>query len=220
MSIDRVKRADQPNGWQMLQALVRADGTASTDYAPHLSADLAMIRDLADAAHFLCLLHARHPGTYDLTLEHVSDPVTRGWLEDAAATFSDERARIVAIVAAAGPLPSTPGQAQAENAIASQRHALDMLASSDRRGCAVGAALALALDWPAIQSVLDAAAARLGLDPVVRPETDTDAIRAVLDVFANDDPGMRALRFGAEQLLAQHRGLWSLLESRAHARKS
>ena len=59
-----------------------------------------------------------------------------------------ERATLVKLVAAVGPLPSTPGQAETEAAIAGQRHALDMLARvgprrlPDRRGDGAAARLA------------------------------------------------------------------------------
>lgn len=220
MSIDRVMRAGQSGDWEMLDLLVRTEGTAAMAHARQLAAELAVIRDLADAAHFLCLLHGRHPGLFDMAIDHSREPAVTAWIQAMAEAFAAERAYLIAIVVAAGPLPSTPGQAQSEAAVSAQRHALDMLAQSDRHGCAAGAALALALDWSANRAVLDAAATRLGVAPPPAPDPDRDAIRALLAAIEADEPGRRALRFGAHQLLAQHRGLWSLLESRAVARKS
>ena len=47
---------------------------------------------------------------------------------------------------------------------------------------------------------------------------DADETVAIV-ASAATSPGMeRAIGFGAQQLFAQHRGLWSLLEARAEAR--
>ena len=62
-----------------------------------------------------------------------------------------------------------PGGAGSETAILAQRAALATLAQSDRRGCALGAALAFAADWASIRTVLDAAAKRLGVDLAALP---------------------------------------------------
>ena len=45
-----------------------------------------------------------------------------------------------------------------------QRNALEILANSERRGCALGAAAALVGDWWPIRRLLDRAASRAGLD--------------------------------------------------------
>jgi hypothetical protein len=99
-----------------------------------------------------------------------------------------------------------------------QRHAIEMLAQSERRGCALGAALALALDWRSVRSVLDAAAIRFGVD---RPEYRLDepgAVRSLADGAAQEPAVERALLFGADQVLIQHYRLWDLLEARQQAR--
>jgi len=139
------------------------------------------------------------------------------WLDSAAAAFAEERAYLMRIVVAAGPLPSTPGQAACEPAVAGQRHALEMLARSDRNGCALGAALALVLDWRAIRAVIDAAATRFGV-PLTPPALPSP--RQTMAVVEDAGPPAleRAIMFGVQQLLVQHRGLWDLLEARAEAR--
>jgi hypothetical protein len=124
----------------------------------------------------------------------------------------------VRIVAAAGPLPSTPGHAESEAAAHAQRHALDMLAQSDRAGCAAGAALALAIDWAAIRGVLDAAAHRLGVQALPSALPPAQETVTVVDALSRQPAIERAMLFGAQQLFAQHRGLWDLLEARASAR--
>ena len=206
--------------WDALTALVAAEGSAVAPFAALLTGPGATTRDLADAAHGWCMLHARHPGVIECAKDRAVDPVVEAWLGEAVAGFTDERDALVRLVAAAGPLPSTPGQSETEAAIAGQRHALDMLAGSDRSGVAIGAAMALVLDWPAIRWVLDAGAHRLGLSvgentlPVARDSATVVATLAETPAFE------RAMLFGASQTLAQHRALWQLLECRSGARRN
>jgi len=204
--------------WEALTALVAAEGSGREPFATALTAPSVPFRDLADAAHCLCLLHGRHPGMAEFAAERAADAVTQAWLAELVEAFTVERSLLVHLVAAAGPLPSTPGQAESEAAISGQRHALDMIAASDRSGCAIGAAMALTLDWPAIRAVLESVAHRLGtpLDAAVMP-TAQDAA-TVVAALAHSPGFERALLFGAQQTLAQHRALWQLLRSRAEAR--
>lgn len=207
--------------WAGVTALVAHDGCAHEPHATGLLSPGALIRDLADAAHCLCLLHGRHPGVIDMASARSSAPaVAAEWLDASVAAFADERQNLVRLVAAVGPLPSTPGQAETEAAIAGQRHALDMLAGSDRAGCAIGAALALVLDWATIRDLLDAAAARIGVElpaPTLPARRESAAVVAAL---AGGPAFERAMLFGAQQLLAQHHALWQLLEARAAARNA
>lgn len=218
MAIASVQGARFGEAWAALNALIAAEGSASEPFVRQLATPHSPSRDLADAVHCLCMLHGRHPGVIELIEERATNPVAQEWLQQAVVGFAEERAYLVRLVAAAGPLPSTPGQAESEAAIAAQRHALDMLAASDRAGCPIGAAMALLLDWPAIRSVLDAAARRLGIEPLAaRLPTPQDGAAALAALAVR--PGFeRATLFGAQQMLAQHRALWHLLESRAGAR--
>ena len=132
--------------------------------------------------------------------------------------FVHDAGTVRRIVAAAGPMPSTPGHAETEAATAAQRHAMDMLAQSDRAGCANGAAIALAMDWAVIRETLDAAAERLGLTPPPSQLPLAEETVTVVDTLVREGVLERAMLFGAQQLFAQHRGLWDLLEARASAR--
>lgn len=218
MALDRAQTHLADDLWQALTALVGSEGTRTHPHAVALSEGTSQPRDLADAAHLVCSLHGRHPGVLDHAAQHRGVEGASGWLDNAAAAFADERARIVALAVAAGPLPSTPGQAESEAAVAAQRHALDMLASSARNGCSLGASLALALDWRALNRVLAAAGARFGQD-MPMPEFPSDADVETLVSTLGGNPGVeRAVIFGAQQLLAQHRGLFDLLQARAEAR--
>jgi hypothetical protein len=175
-------------------------------------------RNLSDAVHFLCMLHGRHPGVVDHAADRCLDTPGRNWFPQATADFARERAFLARLAVAAGPIPSTPGAGGSEAAVLSQRHAIDMLARSERSGCALGAALAVVLDWQAIRLVLDAAGRRFGTDA---PRPPADAFESVAAFLAAADltPGMeRALMFGAEQIVLQHSGLWDLLEVRQQAR--
>lgn len=205
----------------ILAALVAADGTGSHSYPAetHPSMLTRSLSNLADAAHYLCMLHGRQPGVIDHAATRTAENAARVWLVKAADGFSNERAFLAQVTVAVGPLPSTTGQSESETAVVQQRHALDMLAQSDRRGCAMGAAIALVLDWQAVRSLLDVAAIRSGIEPSqsqlpLAPET-----LAVADAIAmEDDSVARAMQFGARQMLRQHRGLWDLLQARASVR--
>jgi hypothetical protein len=205
-----------------LLSLVTGSGSASHSYVTSdmLRAGPAAERNLADVLHFLCILHGRQPTLVD----HAANGLVAGpggaWLTDAVHAFAAERAFIARLAAAAGPVPSTPGAADSEGAVFNQHHALDMLGRSERSGCALGAALAMALDWNAIRSVLDVAATHFGV--VMDPWTmgDADRARSVADAAASSPSIERALLFGAQQVAVQHFGLWDLLDARQGARAS
>ena len=218
MALEAVQTAGLGGASGTLTALVAADGSASHRFLARLGAGVAPMRDLADAVHLFCMLHARHPDVIEQAAAHSHESATAAWIAQAAEGFAAERDYIVRLVAAAGPLPSTPGQAQSEAAITAQRHALDMLAQSGRTGCADGAALALVLDWPAIRALLDIAGERLGIDPPASALPPPFETATVIDALAATLPVERAMLFGAQQMLAQHRGLWDVLEARASAR--
>jgi hypothetical protein len=202
----------------LLLACVVDHGTATHVYfaSEGLQRGPDATRNLADAIHFLCALHGRHPGIVDLAATRTVEPGGRAWLNQAAEAMADERLYLTRLSVAVGPIPSTPGGIGSETAILAQRAALATLAQSDRRGCALGAALAFAADWASIRTILDAAAHKLGVDP--RPLTlgNPELLREVADGAAESE---RALLFGAQQLALQHRALWDLLEARQQARR-
>ncbi|WP_448664382.1 DUF6975 family protein [Sphingomonas sp. CJ20] len=218
MPFDTAQIARSDGAWGAMATLASSDGSANHRYLRGLAGPLGSLRDLADAAHYICMLHGRHPGVIDHALDHARLGLERSWLEASAEAFVSERAYLVRIVAAAGPMPSTPGHAESEAAAAAQRHALDMLSQSDRAGCAAGAAIALAIDWVTIRAVLDGAAERLGVEPPPLRLPPNEETVSVIDALAREGAMERAMLFGAQQVFAQHRGLWSLLEARAGAR--
>jgi hypothetical protein len=221
MATNMKEMARSPDIGETLVAVAMGDGGARHPYvaARQFAAPPDAARNLSDAAHYLCTLHGRLPGVIDLTGEKNLLLAAQPWLERAIEGFARERAYLTRLVVAAGPLPSTPGQAETEAAVTGQRHALEMLARSDRTGCALGAAMAMVLDWRAVRIVLDAAATRFGVNipNCILPDVRETVATAVA---VGETPSIeRAILFGAQQLLIQHRGLWDLLEARQLARR-
>jgi hypothetical protein len=175
-------------------------------------------RNLSDAVHFLCALHGRHPGVVDHAANRSVDPLTRSWFGPALEAFSAERAFLARLAVAAGPMPSTAGAGDNQAAVLGQRHAIEMLARSERDGCALGAALAVVVDWAAVRNVLETAGRRFGVEVPHYRYNDTDTIRDLVDDVATTIAMERALLFGCEQIVIQHFGLWDLLEARQQAR--
>ncbi len=202
--------------------LARVDAGSCASH-PHL---LALVegsgahsgRDLADAVHLLCSLHGRHPGLIELASNRSPEGPARSWLARAAEDFEVERLFLVRLVSTVGPMPSTPGAAETEASLQAQRHALETLASSERNGCALGAATALVSDWAPIRRLLERAADRAGINIQAPALPDPASIALVVDSISDSMAASRALAFGAEQLLLQHRALFDLLEARASAR--
>jgi hypothetical protein len=212
--------ASSARAGKALAAAVREEGSAAHPWsaAPALLSQPEASRNLADLVHFLCILHGRYPGVVDHASARTTEPEARAWLANAAHTFAGERAFLARLAAAAGPVPSTPGAADSDAVVHGQRHALDTLARSERTGCALGAAMAVILDWQVMRRALDAAATRYGLEAPDFSAPDPAITAAIGDRFADSAPASRALLFGARQVLAQHYGFFDLLEARAQAR--
>ncbi len=199
--------ADEGSGRHAFRdALVSASGPSSA-------------RNLADAVHLMCAIHGRLPGLADLAMANAPIGPVRDWLRQAADAFDRERLYLVRLTASVGPLPSTPGAAQTELALVAQRHAIETLAKSERRGCALGAAAAMVQEWKVIRPILDHAAARSGMESPDCTLPDDDSVASVMADGTDGMASERALAFGAEQLLLQHRALFDLLHARAEARE-
>jgi hypothetical protein len=175
-------------------------------------------RDLADAVHLLCSLHGRYPGLIELALQRCPKGPIQDWLNRASEGFERERLYLVRLTSAVGPMPSTPGAAETEASLVAARHALETLAMSERNGCALGAATALVGDWWPVRRLLDRAAARVGIESPAPSLPDEASVVAIIQRATESPASARALAFGGEQLLLQHRALFDLLEARAEAR--
>ena len=202
--------------------LARIAGEGSARHS-HLSALLDGAgrhagRDLSDAVHLLCSLHGHYPGLIEIALQRCPKGPVNEWLGRASDAFERERLYLVRLTAAVGPLPSTPGAAETEASLVAARHALETLGTSEREGCALGAATALVGDWWPIRRLLDRAAARAGTEAPAPSLPDEASVVAIIDHASGNAAVARALAFGREQMLLQHRALFDLLEARAEAR--
>jgi hypothetical protein len=175
-------------------------------------------RDFADAVHLLCSLHGHYPGLVEIALQGCPTGEAQSWLSRASEAFERERLYLVRLTAAVGPLPSTPAAAETEASLVAARHALETLARSERNGCALGAATALIGDWWPIRRLLDRAATRASLECPAPSLPDEASVIEVIERASDTPASARALAFGGEQLLLQHRALFDLLETRAEAR--
>jgi hypothetical protein len=208
-------------------ALVAADGSGS------VSAPLAAFLDrsmsapdlrksvknslpalLADIAHFLNISHGRFPGVIDHAANKIVDLEARDWLTEATSAFAAERAFLNRLTVAAGPIRRHVDQDKVESLLATQHRSFEMLATSDRRGCPAGAAMAFSLDWQASRGLLDRAAMMLSIEAQACALPSFGSTVALADALAGNPAAERAMAFGSEQLLAQQKGLWQLIAAR------
>jgi hypothetical protein len=215
-----LKASQQVSVAEAQLARVAGDGCARHNYLNALleASGRHSGRDLADAVHLLCSLHGRYPGLIEMALQRCPKGATQEWLLRASDAFERERLYVVRLTSAVGPLPSTPGAAETEAGLVAARHALETLAMSERDGCALGAATSLVGDWWPIRRLLDRAATRVGIESPAPSLPDEASVVAVIEQGATTPASARALAFGVEQLLLQHRALFDLLEARAEAR--
>lgn len=201
-------------------SLVAGEGSAAHPWL--ISADLnvgvSATRNVADMVHLFSMLHGKVPGLVEIAADQNCWIGANSFLGDAVMGFAAERAYFTRLIAAAGPAPSTPGDSNTVCAIRSQYYSLVTLARSERFGCAIGAVVALILDWQSIRSVLDVAADRLGVDVPECQLPDEDACRELLMALPDRPRLDRTLSFGARQLLTHHTGLFDYLQVRAEAR--
>lgn len=170
---------------------------------------------LSDTFHQLSLLHGARPSLFEVAGQS-DNGAAAGWLAHASRVFSEERHLLAHLISAAGPPPIRKDQTRIEEAVRANRAALVTLASSDRFGCAIGAAAALMMDWGTISTMMRSAAQRFGI-AVTNASPDwpdrNETFRQL--VTATVSGGERAVTFGFQTLLAQHRAFWDILHSRA-----
>ncbi len=201
---------------------VAEHGTQSASYVKNICDDFAILNgsDIADIAHFLCVLHGRHPGVVDHAATKTADVIAREWLVEAMDGFTAERAFLTRLTVAAGPISGVRAEDQSNATVLAQRKALEMLSQSDRNGCALGASFALVLDWQAIRPLLEKIAIKLGVEPRAAVLPASEATMALNTELSQSSAVERAINFGVDQILTQHRGLWQLLEARSNARNA
>ena len=219
MAFQTASKGSFPLLGERLLACVAEHGSAAHSYtqSDELLRGPDAWRNLSDAVHLICTLHGRHPGVIDHAQGRTVDPAVASWFTEATDAFAAERSFLARLAVAAGPIPSTPGASDNQAAVLAQRHALEMLAQSERSGCALGAAFAVAVDWVWVRNVLDVAATRFGVEAPHYLLKDTNRTGEIADL-PQAAASERALLFGAEQIATQHHALWDLLEARQQAR--
>lgn len=197
--------------------MLARSGSAAHPFVRKLIEPGAIAREtMADVLHHLSLLHGHRPSLFEIVTQSPLAPAPE-WLNASMRAFSRERDSLARLMVAGGPVPSRVGQTHVEEAVNATRNALVTLAGSDRLGCAVGAAVALLLDWDTIAAALRAIGTRLDLIPAERHH-DWPARAESLGVArtaAELPGGERAVRFGFQTLLAQHMAFWDIVASRA-----
>ncbi len=169
---------------------------------------------VADIAHFLCISHGRHPGIVDHAATKIIDETARAWLVQSINAFAGERTFLNKLTVAAGPITRQFGQETITAVLSNQAKSFEMLATSDRQGCAAGAAIAFVIDWQTTRPLLNQAALALGMEPTALDLPDSDQCLKLVESLGETTAKRRAMTFGAEQLLGQQRGLWRLIASR------
>jgi len=175
--------------------------------------------DVADMAHYLCLLHGRYPGLMDNLADRMVASEDSFYIE-LAERFTAERRLLTDLTVAAGPVGRLVGEDQSMTVVEQLRVAIDLLARSDREGCALGAAAALLIEWKHARPALDAIARRLSVKT-----TDIDLDDYITRMYERiashpKERQQRAIIFGINQLTHQHEQFWLLLNNRCAARRA
>lgn len=175
---------------------------------------------IADIAHYLCVAHGRHPGIIEHAMSKIVDECSRDWLIKAADGFTRERIYLTELTVAAGPISRTVGQDETDMLIVNQSKQYQMLASSDRRGCPIGAATSFIIDWYNIRKLVDILALQLNIyvPQIVLP--NISETEDMITRYADSPNIIRAINFGADQILSQQRAFWNIITARSIARKS
>jgi hypothetical protein len=172
---------------------------------------------LADIAHFMAISHGRHPGVVDHAADKMAEQSARQWVVEATQGFASERDLLNRMIVAAGPIRRHADQDKITALLGTQARSFELLATSERTGCAAGAAIAFVTDWQLTRPLLERAALALDVEP--RPcqlPSIADSHQLVCDLSSS--PAIeRAISFGSAQILAQQSGLWRLVAARHSA---
>lgn len=173
---------------------------------------------VADIAHYLCVAHGKHPGIIEHAMSKIIDDCSREWLVKAADGFTRERIYLAELTVAAGPITRIIGQDETDMLIVNQSKHYKMLASSDRKGCPIGAAAAFIIDWYHIRQLMDIMALTLNITIPSNSLPTDDETAMMINKYAISDNITRAVNFGADQILSQQRAFWNLIKARSTSR--
>lgn len=169
---------------------------------------------LADIAHFMHISHGRYPAIIDHAACRIVAGAAQKWRLQAIEGIAAERAYLNRLTVAAGPVRRASGQDKIAALIAAQARNFAMLATSDRKGCPAGAAIAFVIDWHQTRALLDRVALHTGLDAASLALPTVASCLQLARMLDDGAAERRAMTFGAEQFLAQQRGLWQLIAAR------
>lgn len=210
---------DHPDLRALFIELLQNQGSSQHPFQRRLRADGFVELDsaLIDAVRHIAFIHGRFPGLFE-EAQRNSPPSAEysGWLRAMAADFSRERLMLAKLLAHSPSSQAQPTSIAEQLSFEAFGRDLLALSRSERPGCALGAAIALALDWNSIRAVLDRASA---LFEYSAPPTSMPSDEEIFEKLVNLDPALeRALLFGANELLLRHERLWGILEARHWAR--
>ncbi len=175
---------------------------------------------IADIAHYLCVAHGKHPGIIEHAMSKIVEDCSREWLVRAADGFTRERIYLTELTVVAGPITRISGQDETDMLIVNQSKHYKMLASSDRKGCSIGAAAAFIMDWHHIRHLMDILALQLNITVPSNTLPAADETARMINEYATSENITRAINFGADQILSQQRAFWNLIKARATSRNA
>lgn len=194
-----------------LQQYLERSGSRPDLRSPAKAARAAL---LADIAHFMHISHGRHPGVIDYAALKIGDIAARDWLIQAIDGIAAERAFLNKLTVTAGPIRRLNGQDKVSAIVENQAKSFQMLSTSDRKGCPAGAVIAFIVDWHQTRNLLGMVADEIGVHPTPLLLPSVNSCAELAHQLDDGAAYRRAMAFGAQQILAQQRGLWQLIVAR------
>ncbi|MGB7405349.1 MAG: hypothetical protein WA906_06650 [Pacificimonas sp.] len=178
---------------------------------------------VADAVHFLTILHAELPSLIDVV--GARDAELEGRLEPAANAFNEDRRWLADLAIATGPHTDLADLTTAETTVRAIRDSMLTLGESTRDGCAEGGLLTFLIDWPTLRAALDgggtlAFSHQWPSPPTGWPDTLSGDVADSLEVHFAAPATARALGFGAQQVSMMHAQMFELVAARAAVRRA
>lgn len=220
------EKIDGDYGEHLLRLIARESSAHITAPLQKFLTDSQQTRDLrspmkavrsalvADIANFLNLSHGEIPGIVDNAATKIRDNIAQEWLFQSINAFRAERNYLNKMAVAAGPVRRMRGQEKITAILTTQARSFEMLTTSDRYGCPAGAAFGFILDWQETRPFLMELARTLGIAMHENPFPSPQMTYELANKLAVDGIVRRAISFGAEQIVAQQRGLWKLIAAR------